>query len=82
MRLWLKVIDVYQMLKVIDIHDFYFNLVLCEILLKGSMTWKSRKTLTGVATINNVPCVVFLNFGVEPQSAVGRIHDLRTDYSK
>ena len=37
---------------------------------------------TGVATINDVPSVVFLNFGVEPQSAVGSIQDLRTDYSK
>ena len=29
-----------------------------------------------------MPSVVFLNFGAEPQSAVGSIQDLRTDYSK
>ena len=37
---------------------------------------------TRVATINDVPGVVFLNFGVEPQRAVWSIQDLRTDYSK
>ena len=29
-----------------------------------------------------MPSVVFLNFGAEPQSAVGSIQELRTDYSK
>ena len=29
-----------------------------------------------------MPSVVFLNFGAEPQSAVGSIKELRTDYSK
>ena len=60
---------------------FFLNLVLSEILLKGTITWKSWKMLTG-STINNVPSGVFLNFGVQPQSAVSRIQDLKTDYSK
>ena len=29
-----------------------------------------------------MPNVVFLNFGAEPESAVGSIQELRTDYSK
>ena len=37
---------------------------------------------TGVTTIKDLTSVVFLNFGVEPQSAVGNIQDLRKDYSK
>ena len=32
--------------------------------------------------INDVPSVIFLNFGAEPQSAVNSIQDFRTDYSK
>ena len=37
--------------------------------------------MTGIATMNDVPSVVFLNFGPEPQSAVGSTQDLGTDYS-
>ena len=43
---------------------------------------KLEEIRTGIATINHVPSVVFLNFGAEPQSAVVRIQVLRTDYSK
>ena len=35
---------------------------------------------TGIATVNDVTVVVFLNFG--PESAVGSIQYLITDYSK
>ena len=31
---------------------------------------------------SDVPSVVLLNFGAEPQSAVGSIQELRTNYSK
>ena len=37
--------------------------------------------MTGIATTNGMPSVVFLNFGPEPQSAVGSTQDLGTDYS-
>ena len=29
------------------------------------------EVLTGIATMNDVPFVVFINFGPKPQSAVG-----------
>ena len=39
------------------------------------------EVMTGIATMNDVPCVIFLNFGPEPQSAVGSTQDFGTDYS-
>ena len=39
------------------------------------------EVMTGIATMNDVPCVVFLKFGPEPQSAVGTTQNLGTDYS-
>ena len=37
--------------------------------------------MTGIATINEAPSIVFLNFGAKTQSIVGNTKDLRTDYS-
>ena len=38
--------------------------------------------MTGIATPNVMPNVVFSKFGAEPYSAVGSTQDFRTDYSK
>ena len=35
-----------------------------------------------IGTKSDVPSVVFLNFGAEPQSAVGSTQESRTDHSK
>ena len=36
--------------------------------------------MTAIATINDVPSIVFLNFHPEPQSTVGSTQDLGTGY--
>ena len=41
---------------------------------------ENLEEMTGIATMHTVPSVEFLNFGAEPQSAVGNTQDFRTDY--